>query len=214
MQYTEWALKSQRTDTAARVCAFNHASWAISPTKMHQCMHKPVAVVVKKLARNKTKSDTALEKEEKAVIGRMRKAEARRYKYKVRHDRPEIDECDGRWVRVNIFKDALMTRSPWVLHWPCGGKNEFTSRVFSPTRMAEATEDEKRTENVRLMWVQGDVLPHLKKSQLVGAFISIDDTTQCHPCPPLVVGPPLRRPNIWSGLPTIYPPQEKSPSKT
>lgn len=93
---------------------------------------------------------------------------------------PRFAEADGRMLRVSNYEITLASRSPWVVHFPKPKKGAaLPSRVFSPTKVAKDADER--------VWVAGDVVPRIKKAELVGAAISVDDTSQCHHVAPLKV---------------------------
>lgn len=92
-----------------------------------------------------------------------------------------FDQSNSRGLlRVANFDAVLASRSPWVIHFAKPKKGKASpSRVLSVTKMARASDGH--------IWVAGDVVPAMKKADLVGASISIDDTTQCQKVAPMRV---------------------------
>lgn len=101
-------------------------------------------------------------------------------------DGPNFAEVEGRWLRVAGYSDDVAARTPWIVHPPSGGgkakgaKAASLSRNFSVTRVAKDSTGE--------LWVQGDVVPQMKKDDLVGAAISIDNMAVCQVVKPMAVG--------------------------
>ena len=92
-----------------------------------------------------------------------------------------FDQVNARgMLRIANFDEALVSWSPWVIHFPKPKKGKAApSRVMSVTNVAKDGDGR--------MWVSGDVVPALKKSELVSASISVDDTTQCKKVSPMKV---------------------------
>lgn len=101
-------------------------------------------------------------------------------------DGPTFKEVDGRWLRVEGFSEELAARSPWVVHPPSGSgkakgaKAAALSRNFSVTRVAK--------DGTGSVWVQGDIVPSMKKDELVGGAISVDNMAVCQPVRPMAMG--------------------------
>ena len=107
---------------------------------------------------------------------------------------PCFAESDGKgWLMVEGFTDALAKRSPWIVH-PASAltpvirgslaerevERILSSRNFSVTRVAK--------DGSGATWVKGDVVPPMKKDELVGAAISVDNMAVCQPVTPMKVG--------------------------
>jgi len=94
---------------------------------------------------------------------------------------PRFDLSNPRgMLRIANYDAALALRSPWVIHFAKPKKGKAPpSRVLSVTKMAKDSDGH--------IWVAGDVVPTMKKAELVGSSISIDDTTQCQKVAPMRV---------------------------
>jgi len=101
-------------------------------------------------------------------------------------DGPTFKEVDGRWLRVEGFSEELAARSPWIVHPPSGSgkakgaKAAALSRNFSVTRVGK--------DSTGSVWVQGDIVPSMKKDELVGGAISVDNMAVCQPVRPMAMG--------------------------
>lgn len=101
-------------------------------------------------------------------------------------DGPIFKEVDGRWLRVDGFSEELAARSPWIVHPPSGrgkakgAKAAALSRNFSVTRAAK--------DGTGSVWVQGDIVPSMKKDELVGGAISVDNMAVCQRVTPMAMG--------------------------
>lgn len=101
-------------------------------------------------------------------------------------DGPTFNEVDGRWLRVEGFSEELAARSPWIVHPPSGSgkaqgaKAAALSRNFSVTRVAK--------DGTGSVWVQGDIVPPMKKDELVGGAISVDNMAVCQRVKPMAMG--------------------------
>ena len=110
--------------------------------------------------RTKGVSQAKRERDDRAVLDE----EARRIRQRTisRADGPIIGGTRGRWLHVDNWDDGLLGVNPWALHFG-GGR----SRMLSVTRVG--VDGDGRT------WVQGDVLPRVKKEETVGARVSTAD---------------------------------------
>ena len=103
---------------------------------------------------------------------------------------PTLAEVDGRWLRVDGYSEALAKRSPWIVPPQAkGGKAKGAkpaaalSRNFSVTRIAK--------DDSANVWVQGDVVPQMKKEELVGAAVSVDNMAICQAVQPMAIRTPI-----------------------
>ena len=130
---------------------------------------------------------------------------------------PTFAEVDGRWLRVKGYSEALAKRSPWIVH-PLAKRGKAKgakpaaalSRNFSVTRIAK--------DDSANVWVQGDVVPQMKKEELVGAAVSVDNMAICQAVQPMAIG--VRPPKAAEKAPAAKkapetkktPPAKKAPA--
>ena len=88
------------------------------------------------------------------------KAEERARKEVLRNERaPAIRSAQGRWLEVVNWESKLESTAPWEL---C--MDGHPPRALSVSRIAR--------DGDGTYWVQGDILPNVKKALIVGAKIS------------------------------------------